>query len=196
MSSQGSTDQTIRDLTSAIQNLSLVVDRLTSPSSDLHTESPADEWEVVEAPETPLTEHFREQGQSLSFRGPEEGPPPLPSALRQLAERRLSNVSIGSARRAERAFSAGFWAHIAIDTHTEYICASPVPEVKISQFVCLACETGEPFRTHTKFAFDSLARARGAKVCEKFGSLTELHLFCLGAGRPIPELLQPCKKQK
>lgn len=195
MSSQGSTDQNIRDLTLAIQHLSLVVDRLTSPSSDPPS-SASEEWEVVEAPETPLPEHFRDQSKVFLCRGPEDGPPPLPAALRSLVERRLTNVSIGALPRGERAFRAGFWAGVAIDTLTPYKPEAPVPDVKVSQFVCLHCDRGEPFRTHSAFAFNSLCQSRGARVIEKFGSLTELHLFCLGASRPIPELLQPCKKQK
>ena len=195
MSSQGSTDQNIRDLTVAIQHLTLVVGRLTSPSSDSQPTA-SEEWEVVEDPETPLPEHFRDQAKTLLQRGPEEGPPPLPVALRQLVERRLTNVSIGAIPRGERAFRAGFWARVSIETQTPYRAESPIPEVKVSQFVCLHCERGEPFHTHTAFAFNNLCQSRGAKVSEKFGSLTELHLFCLGAGCPIPELLQPCKKQK
>lgn len=197
MSSQGSTDQNIRDLTLAIQHLSLVVDCLTSPSSDPPS-SASEEWEVVEAPETPLPEHFRDQSKVFLCRGPEDGPPPLPAALRSLVERRLTNVSIGALPRGERAFRAGFWAGVAIDTLTPYKPEAPVPDVKVSQFVCLHCDRGEPFRTHSAFAFNSLCllQSRGARVIEKFGSLTELHLFCLGASRPIPELLQPCKKQK
>ena len=194
MSSEADKDEVISNLTQAIQHLSIAVSRLSASSSGEPPVVDTSDWEVVEAPEIPCPEVFTEQTRALSFFGPDEGPPPVPEALRQAAERRLSSIGIGASGRATRAFHAGFWAGVARDTCTPYHNLVPLGEVKLAHYVCLACRTGAPFRTSTPGLFARLCVDRGATITEAFGSLTELQLFCLGASASIPELLQ-CKKR-
>ena len=195
MSTEVDKDEVIANLTQAVHNLSLAVSRLSASSRDNVEPVVIDDWEVVEPPEIPCPEVFTEQTRALSFVGPEDGPPKLPDCLRQLAERRLTSISIGAAGRATRAFHAGFWAAVARDTSTPYHNLVPLGEVKLVHFVCLVCKTGRPFRALSSGVFARLCVERGAIITEAFGSLTELQLFCLGASVSIPELLQ-CKKSK
>ena len=194
MSTEVDKDEVIANLTQAVHNLSLAVSRLSSSRDNLEPVD-IDDWEVVEPPEIPCPDIFTEQTRALSFVEPEDGPPKLPDCLRQLAERRLTSISIGAAGRATRAFHAGFWAAVARDTSTPYHNLVPLGEVKLVHFVCLVCKTGRPFRALSSGVFARLCVERGAIITEAFGSLTELQLFCLGASVSIPELLQ-CKKSK
>ena len=193
MSSEADKDEVIASLSQAIQHLSLAVARLSSAAPVVDPPD-SSEWEVIEPPEVPCPEVFSEQTRALSFIALEDGPPPLPDSLKQLAERRLSAISIGASARATRAFHAGFWAAIARDTCTPYNNLVPLGEVKLAHYVCLVCRHGQPFRTTTAGAFARLCVERGAVITENFGSLTELQLFCLGASASIPEHLQ-CKRR-
>ena len=195
MSTETDKDEIIANLTQTVHNLSLAVARLSVSSPVFENPKEEAEWEVIEAPTVPCPEVFPEQTRALSFRCAEDGPPPLPDSLKQLAERRLSSVGIGASARATRAFQAGFWAAVARDTCTTYYSLVPLGEIKLAHFVCLQCRHGEPFRTTTSGLFARLCVERGAIVSESFGSLTELQLFCLGASVPIPEHLQ-CKSRK
>lgn len=196
MSESSNQDRLVRDLTTAVQNLSLAAQTLSrhvvsAPSPAVVPEG----WEVVEeetAPYPTLAEKLRVES---SCRGAEEGPLETPPACLDLARRRLTSVSIGAEARAHRAFQAGFWAKVAIDSHTPYVCQESLPELKISHWIVLSSSKhSSPFRVCSRKSFEELTRGSEGIVVERFASLAEVQIFCLGAQAPVPQLLS-CRKQ-
>ena len=75
------------------------------------------DWEVVEPPCFPEGTSARSLADLHCCGGAEEGPPELPGFIKGLARSRLTG---DQDTRANRAFAAGFWAKVAIDTCTPY----------------------------------------------------------------------------
>ena len=196
MSDSSGQDKLVQDLTSAVQHLSLAARTLSQHVTSSSSASPGvpDGWEVVEeetAPYPTLADSLRRAG---LFRGVEEGPLDTPPACLDLAKRRLTSVSIGAEARAHRAFRAGFWARASIETHTDYRSEPPLKDLKVSHWVVLSCNK-EPssFRVCSRSAFEKLTEGAEDIVCEKFASIAEVQIFCLGAQAPVPQLLS-CRK--
>ena len=149
------------------------------------------EWEVVEeecAPYPTLAEDLAERSVSRNI---EDGPLPTPPACLDLVRRRLTSVSVGADARAHRAFRAGFWASAAIKTHTPFSPIEDLKDLKISHWVVLSSGRSPPaFRVTSKRSFLALTEGDSKVVVEKFASLAEVQIFCLGAEAPVPPLLQ------
>ena len=196
MSDRGASEDIIRDLSSAIRNLSIAAETLSSRVAGSAASSSADpDWEVIEEEASPYPALARDLGLQSCCRNIEDGPLPTPPACFDLARRRLSSVSVGPDRRATRAFRAGFWASASILTHTPYQVEDPLPDLKIGHWVVLRSSRTPPaFRVTSKAAFVALTQGETDLVFESFASLAEVQIFCLGAQAPVPSLLQ-CKKQ-
>ncbi len=196
MSDSSCQDKLVQDLTSAVHQLSLAARTLSQHVTAPSSASPVvpDGWEIVEEETAPYPALAESVLRSELFRGVEEGPVDTPPACLDLAKRRLTSVSIGAEARAHRAFRAGFWARAAIQTHTEYRSEAPLRDLKVSHWVVLSCNK-EPssFRVCSRSAFDKLTEGADVVVCEKFASIAEVQIFCLGAQAPVPQLLS-CKK--
>ena len=198
MSDKAHSDDLVRDLTSAIRNLSIAANHL---SSHVGASSPGPaplvdpEWEVVEEECSPYPTLASKLSRDSSCRGVEEGPLPTPAACFDLARRRLTSTSVGVDARVDRAFRAGFWAWAAIETHTPYSAESDLPGLKICHWVVLTSGRNPPaFRVASRRDFAALTAGDPHVVAEKFASLTEVQIFCLGAKAPVPQLLE-CKRQ-
>ena len=183
-------------MSSAIRNLSIAAETLSSrvvgSASSLSVEPG---WEVIEEEASPYPALSRELRLQTSCRGVEDGPLPTPPACLDLARRRLSSVSVGPDRRADRAFRSGFWASSAILTCTPYQVEDPLPDLKVCHWVVLRSSRTPPaFRVTSKSAFVALTQGETDLVFESFASLAEVQIFCLGAQAPVPSLWQ-CKKQ-
>ena len=107
--------QAISRLELAVRNHTLSVDLLSLRVSQIESQlQSADSWELIE----PSEEGFGGlENRSVVL---EEGPP-LPPALEVFAGV-LSETGGGRRARARAAFEAGFWAQIALETHTETYC--------------------------------------------------------------------------
>ena len=197
MSDRASTDDIVRDLTSAIRNLSIAAGQLSSHVSSSST-SPSltadPEWEVIEEECAPYPTLAAELARRSIVRGIEDGPLPTPPACLDLARRRLTSVSVGPDRRAHRAFRAGFWSAASIQTSTPYQPEEDLPDLKISHWVVLKSSRTPPaFRVTSRRALVALAEGDTDLVVEKFASLAEVQIYCLGASAPVPPLLR-CRK--
>ena len=179
--------QTIRELSLSVDLLSF---RVAQIQSQLHT---TDTWEIVEP--------------TLEFAGGltsrqivlEEGPPELPAELSVLAGV-LSEIGGGRQQRAKEAFECGYWAQIALETHTEYR-SKTYQDLQFSHWICLrGAGVSSPYRVTRKSDLNRLlSQARPAgptglpekgPIVQGFASLAELRIFCGGAGIPIPPLLR------
>ena len=203
MSDLPNQDKVVRDLTSAIENLSIAAQTLsrhvvgeTSSSSSAVPASPVvsvGDWEVVEEESFPNPLVAKDIAESFSFRGVEEGPLDIPPACLELARRRLISVSIGAEGRARRAFKAGFWSKAAIDTCTKYSPEQPLSDLKLCHWVVLRSGNNTPFRVTTQAAFREITHKDYDIVAEAFASQAEVQIYCLGAGAPVPPLVK-CRK--
>ena len=93
------------------------VNRLTLGKRFSSTQDTADMWEVVEE------ERFLDLVPVPSARQfqLEEGPPELPVACKNYAERNLKQGNYIPAERALAAYQTGFWIRIALETYTKYL---------------------------------------------------------------------------
>jgi len=207
MSDPSTQDKLVRDLTSAIENLSLAAETLSrhvvqgpSVASSSVAAVPVSaaeqysDWEVVEEGSSPNPRVAQDIALCLSLRGIEEGPPEIPAACLDLARRRLTTVSVGAEQRARRAFKSGFWSKAAIDTVTRYTPEEPLADLKVCHWVVLRSGDRPPFRVTTRADFRKLTEKDYDIVCETFASLAEVQIYCLGAQAPVPPLVK-CRSQ-
>lgn len=188
----GDTAAAIRSLSVLLESLTRAVDSLSVRVTNLEQQLNVTEgWELVEG--------------SLSVQGAidqdqiqlEQGPPPIPPAILDLA-RGLSEKGGGAKRRINSAFTAGFWAQLAVATHTDYKPSEP-SELAFTHWVVLrAGGLVSPYRVSKKSDLAKLLRAPCFRpgigstepVVQGFASLSEVRAFCGGAGICVPPLLK------
>lgn len=208
MSDPSNQEKLVRDLTSAIENLSLAAETLSrhvvqgssgATSSTAFVPVPVAEqysdWEVVEEGSSPNPRVAQDIASTLSLRGIDGGPPEIPAACLDLARRRLTSVSVGAEQRARRAFKSGFWSKAAIDTVTKYTPEEPLVDLKVCHWVVLRSGDRPPFRVTTRADYLKLTEKDYDIVCETFASLAEVQIYCLGAQAPVPPLVK-CRNRK
>ena len=149
------------------------------------------DWIVVEPSELPFPDQFAHIANTLKFRGVENGPGETPTCVLIAAHRYFSGFLLGPVPSAEITFRAGFWASIALDTHTPYTPRNPLPETSPNHWVCLFLTEASDYRTTSESVARSFIRDRQV-VVQGLASFTEVEIFCLGAARPIPRLVR-CK---
>jgi len=113
----------------------------------------------------------------------DDGPGPTPQILINHATRKLSARHPGVDVRARRAFVAGYWARIALDTDTPYRPADPIPPLKYYYWVVLKCPAFEGaalFRDRVDFG-RAIENDVDNCIYEAFPSFTEVEIFCCGA---------------
>ena len=189
----------IDDLVESVERLSLVVVRLASSrqAPGAHSgvasrlvEVGEEEWEVVEAGQVVdglsglvVADH--------RSRIAEDGPGPVPRSLEVVARQRLSARGGGPDSRARRAWSAGFWARVAVDTCTPYSREEGI-DLQTAHWICLRGSSfSTPKRTTRKVDLNSLlAGPVEEQIWEEFPSFTELSIFCAAASIDIPDLVR------
>lgn len=148
------------------------------------------DWILVEDEFLPFPEQeLRPLWNLWSFSGLEEGPPPLPQCALSLALQRLSGLPGDIAERAERCFNAGFWAKIALDTHTPYSRLLDEEVEDRKHWVVFYRHSPRASRRVTTLAdFQCALTVEGDSVWEGFRTWAELVIFCLGARCKVPPL--------
>ena len=181
----------IRGLTSAIRALTLAVSGQSQENpSPAGSESTEGDWSVVGVEEQDIRIASDLNCIQVGQRVAEEGPGPIPPILLDIARSKLSSKPPGAEYRAQRAFRAGFWAKIAVDTNTVYKPIDPVPELKPRHWIVLACPAfsgAARFTARVDFGRAIEGDVRNS-VFEAFASQTELEIFCAGASAPLPAL--------
>lgn len=121
----------------------------------------------------------------LLFCGADTGPPELPEACYHVCK----HLERGSSR-AERAFRAGFWSKSAIDCHVPYTPEKPLPGVEPSQWLIIREDHSLiPCRVYTEGEAVQIIGKSDNVICEKFETLAEVNLYCLGASIKVPKLV-------
>ena len=177
-------DLTVRDLCRLVESLSTRVANL-----EHRTRAPVGFWEVV-AEEAPFgIQHSIPQDHFLCS---EWGPPEVPDSFLDFAKGKLVDYP-GSRHRVIRAFEAGFWANIAVATHTAYRFAEDIPLEEKQWVVYRAPGLVRPFRVQDRLELDrllSLPGPFGSPIVQGFATELEVKIFCAGGGRVVPALLQ------
>lgn len=180
----------ISELIESVQALTLRVEHLARAFEQQKEKKFQDEWEVIEDCSLPCGVSEKELVRVHSCRGVESGPPPLPQFCTDLAVRNLRGVDPGPHLRAERAFKAGYWSQVALETSTPYYWSDPIGLTLGHWVVLRAGERETPVRFNKKSDFN-LFVARIPEhdiVSEGFASITELSIYCVGAGIRLPKL--------
>ena len=151
----------------------------------------ADTIVLEELARVPFPDHFSAEVLRQTYRTAEEGPPEVPQPVYDICSDRLSGKAPGPVSRATQAFRAGFWAKVAIQTHTPYHPPQVISGLRANHWIVLRSAFGEPFRTTSKREADRIARSlEDAEnlLIESFNSITELEVFCFGALTNVPPL--------
>lgn len=191
--SEPSSSQDLCQLTSAVQQLTVVAEGLSSryPQGRLEEENRCERvwhrhWFVVKessiVPFVPLK----------YLKGPpklevESGPPPLPDFCVTAVEKDL-NLSVEQARAVALAvFTAGFWARVSGATYTKYtsdLQLDSEPKYWLlrrapgfSHFILVQSETE---------AIQLSSNCKEIEILEVLPSLAEVKVFCVGACICIP----------
>lgn len=189
-------EEALVNLTSAVDRLTLSTDRLTGAlenqgSSSAGTPSRPSSVliAVLEPAGIPFPESFDDICATLRFCGLETGPPETPLACVQHCRSRLTQKPPGPEVRADSAFSAGFWAQVAIECATPYRPRRRLDFASPAHWVVLRSSHPKPFRV---VSFRSIALLCNQDdpllVIEALDSITEVEVFCAGAGRHVPPL--------
>lgn len=189
-SSRPVTSQDISDLIEAVGALSLRVEHLARTFEAQNTKKENDEWEVIEDISLPWWASEKDFAGIYTWRIAEDGPPPVPGFCLDSAQRNLRGVEPGPVVRANRAFKAGFWSKLALETCTPYRWADPIG-ISIGHWVVLrAGERVTPVRFNRKSDFNLFVAGIPEHdiVSESFASITELSIYCVGAGIRLPAL--------
>lgn len=147
----------------------------------------AEGWEVVE--ESKFSDQVPILGPN-SFEA-ESGPPELPLICKNLAERNLRSGKHTPLSRARAAFCTGFWARIAIETHTPFTDSDSLSGLTPAWWVLLRGAIGGlPVRSQRKSDCIKAAWTDADLVLVAVASITELHILCAGAGLSLPQQIQ------
>ena len=188
MSDPAPSSAEITQLTSAVRELSLAIS--AAAPSVLEPTTPPGDWELIGEEISDFRFVEDTQVREASFRVVDDGPGPTPQILIDHATRKLSARHPGVDVRARRAFVAGYWARIALDTDTPYRLADPIPPLKYYWWVVLKCpafEGAAVFRDRVDFG-RAIENDVDNCVYEAFPSFAEVEIFCCGANRPVPRL--------
>ena len=184
MSRGGLSAEDIRGLTEAIHKLTVAVETLTDRLED----NIPGGWELVEEEYRPPGFEEPNLFKLHSFSNADTGPPKTPAWVLHIADKELKGGTRDSHFRAERAFIAGFWAQIALATHTNYGTIEPIPLADRYWIVLRAPRLQEPTIVSAKKDLERLVSTSAAAVFEGFASKAEILCFCAGAGISVPGL--------
>ena len=128
------------------------------------------------------------------FRTLDQGPGPVPAIVEEQAVF-VAWDQTEALNRVHLAFSAGFWARLALETFTDQIAPAVISE-KSSHFIVLrACGLGGGGRFDSEADFNHFRQQvfAGGCVFHGFETETELEVFCQGAHIAVPPLFRRTK---
>ena len=131
-----------------------------------------------------------------SARGVEDGPPSVPEDVIEAAECQVGSRLPFIRERTTQAFRLGFWAKVAIDTHTNYE-DEPLVTVnsELKHWVVLRSPFRVPFRVESFPDLQQFIDLDNTQVIvQSLGARYQLEAFCSGACIPVPPLWRPSKR--
>lgn len=129
------------------------------------------------------------------FSSVEDGPGPVPRLVEDQSDF-ISGDHREDLQRVHLAYSAGFWARVAVETFTSPAYLSD-PGLSACHYIVLrACGLGGYVRFGSEVHFevfrDQIVGSGGGLIAYGFETLTELEVFCQGARLAVPPLFEPC----
>ena len=186
-----SLEAAVRDLTSAVRALSVATESLALLVGTPRPGACNSDYliEIVQEGYEQFYFEFVECRLARTFQSAESGPPTVPPVLFEFAEEKLQLGEPALSARVTRAFNLGFWASVAIDTHLNFECDEAAPGSVIAHWVILRSSYNYPFRVNSLNDLAKFVDVRDSKIVyQSFETKTEVELFCLGAGKAVPEL--------
>ena len=146
-------------------------------------------WKLVKEAGPP----FQTVYGNVPYRGLEDGPGPVPEWVRDQADFVDWNRRTAE-QRISLAFSAGFWARIALETHTDNLHPLVISEPPTNFIVLRAAGLGGYVRFGSAKDFDAFkARVPDTElIAQAFATETELSVFCYSARIALPALYTQC----
>ena len=180
----------INNLIESVQALTLRVDQLARAFESQKAKEVQDEWEVIEESSLPCGASEKDLVEASHRGNLEDGPPATPGFCLDLAQQNLRGVDPGPVVRSNRAFKAGFWSKVALETCTPYRWADPIGPTLGHWVVLRAAERETPVRFTRRCDYNLYLAGIPEHdiVSEGFASLTELSIYCVGAGVRLPPL--------
>ena len=136
---------------------------------------------------------FRSVYGPVPYRGLEDGPGPLPDWVRDQSDF-VSQDSRAAEKRISLAFSAGFWARIAIETNTDNLHPLVISEPATHIVVLRASGLGGYVRFSSWGDFEAFREKvpETELVAHGFATETELSIFCFSTRIAVPALFTRC----
>lgn len=133
---------------------------------------------------------------NIPYRGLEDGPGPVPDWVKDQADfvdwdRRTAE------QRISLAFSAGFWARIALETFTDNLHPLVISEPPTNFIVLRAAGLGGYVRFGSSKDYDAFkARVPDTElIAQAFATEAELSIFCYSARIAAPALYTQCRER-
>ena len=199
------------DLRAAVAELSSAVTALTSAVTSLQAAIPVSSVPSVVTPAPVgcadsdfvigiVADSYTQPGLSAALavgaRGVEEGPPAVPEDVVEAAECQVGSRLPFVRERTSQAYRLGFWAKIAIDTHTPYEDEPIVTaNAELKHWVVLRSPYRVPFRVESFPDLKQFVDLDNTQVIvQSLGARYRLEAFCSGACIPVPPLWRPSKR--
>ena len=135
-----------------------------------------------------------ESKEVLLSRWVEEGPPEVPEVLSEEAKKFMQGADNQKADRIKSVFERGFWATAACTTYTTFQNQVIRGSIVIGHWVILRSPYGVPFRVSSFTDLQAFVNVNDKDtVCQGLESITDVEVFCCGAGVRVPPLWTPTK---
>lgn len=181
-------EEQVANLVSALDRLSLAVERASQRDP---------EWEVVPPASEAAGSHpvtsLEDRQNSLAF-GDYEGQaallPPVPDHLLTLC-RRLRGGDHSAEYRARRAWESGCWAGLVLRGKLAKPRSSlPLENLRVQHYIILRAKNiSAPTRVdRPSDLFKITGKLDDWTICHGFPSLAEAEVYCAGAGQGLPDL--------
>ena len=181
-----------------LEELSKEADRLQVAVVDL-AESLADilkpgqfgDWVRVDDEFPPLSpQEFQALRALQRFQGIEEGFPPLPEECLRIVARMLCCSPEAVVERAKKAYTRGFLAKLSLDTETPFAESSEA-EGQVTHHHWVVFYRKTPTinrRLSSRICKEVAVTVEADCICQGFDTVSELVVFCAGAGSLVPPL--------
>ena len=124
----------------------------------------------------------------------EEGPPEVPEIVVEEAKNFMQGTENQKLDRIVQTFDRGFWATAACTTGTVYQSQVIRGSIVVGHWVILRSPYRVPFRVASFSDLCAFVDSNDKDtVCQGLESITDVEVFCCGAGIPVPPLWSPSK---
>lgn len=181
----------LEELSKEADRLQVAAVELAEAIADLLMPGEFGDWVRVDDEFPPLSAQEFLALQTLQrYQGIEDGAPPLPEECLRIVARTLTCSPEVVLDRAKKAYSLGFWARISLETNSTFSEAIESESgVSFQHWVVLYRKTPSINRRLSSRACKDIAvTVEPDCICQGFETVSELVVFCAGAGVLVPPL--------